>query len=172
MKRLALILVIAVVALAAPAQGAVIHWWKGDGNANDSVGTNNGSLVDNTAFVAGENGQAFSFDGSGDYVSIPDDPSHYFSGSFTMDAWAKTSGTNLQQMIVAIYECGNFCPTNQANSAAILQLYQNQAYGFVRDTTGAGPSGGGQDVQGGPAINDGVFHHLVFVRDVAATKLA
>ena len=172
MKRFALSLVIAVLTLVSPAQGAVIHWWKGDGNANDSVGTNNGSLVGDTTFVDGESGKAFSFDGNGDYVTVPDDPSHYFSGSFTVDAWEKTSGTNEQQVIAAIYECGMFCPTNQANSAAFLQLYQNQAYGFVRDTSGLGTIDGGQYVQGGPAINDGAFHHLVFIRDVQANKLA
>ncbi|HEY7631735.1 MAG TPA: LamG domain-containing protein, partial [Thermoleophilaceae bacterium] len=174
MKRLALLLATAVLALAPTAAHAstVIHWWKADGNANDSVGTNNGSLVDDTTFAAGENGQAFSFDGDGDYVSVPDDPSHYFTGSFTMEAWGKTSGTNEQQVIAAIYECGNFCPTNAANSAVFLQLFQNQAYGFVRDAAGNGPNDGGQDVQGGPEINDGVFHHLVLIRDVTAMKLA
>jgi hypothetical protein len=174
MKPLALILAVVALAAVPASAGAstVIHWWKADGNANDSVGTNNGSLVGDTGFATGESGQAFSFDGSGDYVSIPDDPSHYFTGSFSMDAWMKTSGTNLQQMIVAIYECGNFCPTDMANSSAILQLYQNQAYGFVRDAAGAGPNAGGQDVQGGPLVNDGVFHHLVFIRDVQAHKLA
>jgi hypothetical protein len=172
MKRLALPLVIALLAVVSPAQGAVIHWWKADGNANDAVGTNNGSLVGDTGFATGENGQAFSFDGSGDYVSVPDDPSHYFTGSFTMDAWAKTSSTNDQQVVAAIYECGNFCPTGGANSAVFIDLFHHQAYGFVRDASGAGPDGGGQEVQGGPAINDGVFHHLVLIRDVAAMKLA
>src|SRR5215467_6689435 len=142
MKRLALALTVGLLVLAPTAAHAatVIHWWKADGNANDSVGTNHGSLVGDTTFASGENGQAFSFDGTGDYVSVPDDPSHYFTGSFTMEAWAKTSGTNDQQMIAAIYECGNFCPTNQANSSAIIQLFQNQAYGFVRDAAGLGPN--------------------------------
>jgi hypothetical protein len=174
MTRLTLLLAVAVLALAPTAARAatVIHWWKADGNTNDSVGTNNGSLVGDTTFADGESGKAFSFDGAGDYVSVPDDPSHYFTGSFTMEAWAKTSGTNEQQMIAAIYECGNSCPSNHANSSAILQLFQNQAYGFVRDAAGLGPNAGGQDVQGGPSINDGVFHHLVLIRDVEAMKLA
>jgi hypothetical protein len=42
MKRLALALAAAsVLVLTAPAHAAVIHEWQGDGNANDSVGTNN-----------------------------------------------------------------------------------------------------------------------------------
>src|SRR5204863_2002748 len=63
-------------------------------------------------------------------------------------------------------------PTGGANSAVFIDLFHHQAYGFVRDASGGGPDGGGQEVQGGPAINDGVFHHLVLIRDVEAMKLA
>lgn len=174
MNRLALALTVAVLALAPAAAQAstVIHWWKADGNATDSVGTNNGSLAGDTGFVSGEDGQAFSFDGNGDFVSVPDDVSHYFSGSFTVDAWEKTSDGTGQHVVMAIYECGMFCPTNQANSAVFLDVVDGQAYGFVRDASGGGPGDGGQTLQAGPAIGDGVFHHLVFIRDVPAMKLA
>jgi hypothetical protein len=173
MKRLALALTAAcLLALASTAHAALIHEWQGNGNPNDSVGTNNGSLFGDTTYVAGVSGQAFSFDGSGDDVEVPDDPSHYFTGSFTIDAWEKTTDGNDQHFVMEIYECGQFCPTNMANSAVTLEVFNNQAYGFVRDTTGNGPDGGGQQLDAGPNIADGVFHHLVFIRDVAAMKLA
>ena len=173
MKRLALVLIAtATLGLAPTAHAALIHEWQGDGNANDSVGTNNGSLFGDTTFTTGLSGQAFSLDGNGDDVEVPDDPSHYFTGSFTIDAWEKTTDGSDQHFIFAIYECGMFCPTNMANSAAIIELFNNQAYGFVRDTTGDGPDGGGQQLHAGPNIADGVFHHIVFIRDVEAKKLA
>ena len=171
MKRLALLIATAALALAPSAHAALIHEWQGDGNANDSVGTNNGSLVGDTTFTTGASGQAFSFDGNGDDVQVPDDPSHYFSGSFTVDAWEKTSDATGQHVVLAIYECGMFCPTNQANSAVFLDVVDNQADGFVRDATGLGTVDGGQEIHTGPNVADGVFHHIVFIRDVTAMKL-
>jgi len=173
MKRLALAITAAfVLALTASAHAALIHEWQGDGNANDSVGTNNGSLVGDTTFTTGVSGQAFSFDGNGDDVEAPDDPSHYLSGSFTIDAWEKTTDGSDQHFIFSVYECGDFCPTNMANSDLSLEVFNDQAYGFVRDASGLGPDAGGQQLDAGPNVADGSFHHLVFIRDVAAMKLA
>src|SRR5690349_22829810 len=173
MKRLALALTAAsVLALSASAHAALIHEWQGNGNANDSVGTNNGTLVGDTTYTTGVSGQAFSLDGNGDDVEVPDDPSQYLSGSFTIDAWEKTTDGNDQHFVFSIYECGQFCPTNMANSDISVEVFNNQAYGFVRDASGLGPVAGGQELDAGPNIADGVFHHLVFIRDVAAMKLA
>ena len=76
---------------AAPASaGTLLHRWKADGNAVDAVRGNNGTLVGDTGFANGHTGRAFSFDGSDDYVSVPDAATHYPAGSFTVDAWART----------------------------------------------------------------------------------
>src|SRR4051794_30984795 len=152
MKRLALLAATTALALAPSAHAALIHEWQGDGNANDSTGTNNGSLVGDTTFTTGVSGQAFSFDGNGDYVSVPDDASHYFSGSFTVDAWVKTTHADTDQMVLAIYECAMFCPTNMANSAVILDILTGQVEGFVRDPSGLGSLDGGQEILAGPTI--------------------
>src|SRR5436305_12380957 len=115
MKRLALLIATTALALAPSAHAALIHEWQGDGNANDSVGTNNGSLVGDTTFTSGVSGQAFSFDGNGDDVQVPDDPSHYLSGSFTADAWEKSRDGSGHHVLLAICECGRVCPTHRAN---------------------------------------------------------
>ena len=173
MKRLALALTLAsALALTGSAHAALIHEWQGNGNANDSIGTNNGSLVGDTTFTTGVSGQAFSFDGNGDYVTVPDDPSHYFSGSFTVDGWAKTSQPDTDQIVVGSYECAMFCPTNMANSVFLLDILNGQAEGFVRDASGLGSIDGGQEIVAGPPIADGAFHHLVFIRDVENSRLA
>lgn len=67
-------------------------WWTADGNANDSVGGNNGTLEGGAAFAPGVTGQpgdsAFSFNGATAYVQAPDcnslDPVN-----LTVDAWVK-----------------------------------------------------------------------------------
>ena len=53
----------------APTTG-LVGWWQADGNANDVLGANNGTLVNGATFATGRNGQAFSFDGTDDYVQI------------------------------------------------------------------------------------------------------
>ena len=158
---------------AVPANAATLkHWWKADNDAVDAIVANNGALVGNTTFTTGALNQAFSFDGSGDYVSVPDAASHYPSGSFTVDLFAKTAvGTGLQ-MFFAVYECANFCPLSMANSNIDLELFNGIARGFVRDADGGGPDSGGQLISGGPSLADSAFHHYFFVRDVEATRLA
>ena len=70
------------------ANGLIGHW-AGDGTAADSTPNgNDGTLVGNTTYSQGIFGQAFSFDGSGDHVSIPDDDLWSFSGDFTVAVWA------------------------------------------------------------------------------------
>jgi uncharacterized repeat protein (TIGR01451 family) len=72
----------------------LVSWWGGDGNANDIIGTNHGTLVNDTTFAAGKVGQAFSFDGTDDYVDAGTDDVFNFSngtGDFSIDAWIKLS---------------------------------------------------------------------------------
>src|SRR5260370_10571866 len=70
-----------------PAPG-LASWWPGNGHRLDVAGTNNGSLVGNAGFAAGEVGQAFSFDGSGDAVSVGN-PTNLQLQTLTIEAWVK-----------------------------------------------------------------------------------
>ena len=42
-----------------PPPSGIVSWWQGEGNANDSWGTNNGVLQGGLGFTAGEVGLAF-----------------------------------------------------------------------------------------------------------------
>ncbi|MHA2142931.1 MAG: LamG domain-containing protein [Candidatus Thorarchaeota archaeon] len=53
-----------------PSSG-LVSWWPGDGNALDIKNGNDGILMGGTTFAPGLIGQAFSFDGGGDYVWAP-----------------------------------------------------------------------------------------------------
>lgn len=60
---------------ALPPPSGLIGWWPGDGTALDvSANAMHGAPANGATFVASEIGQAFSFDGVDDYVSIPDSP--------------------------------------------------------------------------------------------------
>jgi hypothetical protein len=157
---------------AAPVSAATLtHWWKADNDFVDAIAANNGTKVGDTTFTTGVLNQAFAFDGSGDYVSVPDDPSHYPTGSFTVDLFGRTAVTSGRQMFLAVYECANSCPGG-ANSDIDFELLDGIAGAYVRDSDAGGPDQGGQEISGGPSFADGAFHHYVLIRDVEAAKLA
>ena len=82
----------------------IIAWWTGDTAAGDSVGTNDGTLSGATN-AAGKLGNAFSFDGINDYVSIPDNGNFDFgSGAFTVEGWIKTDSATEAQYIFSHYD--------------------------------------------------------------------
>jgi Concanavalin A-like lectin/glucanases superfamily len=147
----------------------LVHWWKANGDFNDSIAANNGSPVGNTGFAAGHDGQAFSFDGDDDYVSVPDADSHHFAGSFTIDGWAKTTHATGPNQIAIYYDCAQFCPGNPSDYE--IEVRDGRAFGVVRDAAAIG-NFPGQIITGGPQIADGAFHHVSLIRDVEARKLS
>lgn len=70
----------------APLPEDAVSWWKGDNNANDSVGASNGTLQNGAAFTIGQVGQAFDFDGINDTVRIPA-PYTAFGSAITVEYW-------------------------------------------------------------------------------------
>jgi hypothetical protein len=70
-----------------PPTAGLVGWWRGDGNANDSADSHNGTLI-GTGFTTGLYGQAFDT-GSGRRVLIPDDPAFQLTGSLSIGAWVK-----------------------------------------------------------------------------------
>ena len=92
----------ALVALcvAAPAgadpPAGIIAWWPADGNAEDTVGGNDGTLQGGASFASGRIGQAFDLSGPADYVIA----SHYSFGGgddFTIALWTRLDQTPTQQ---------------------------------------------------------------------------
>jgi hypothetical protein len=60
--------------------------WNADGNSNDSVSTNNGTVMGGMTYTTGKIGQAFTFDGVNDYVALPNN-SLNFTGNFSFSLW-------------------------------------------------------------------------------------
>ena len=73
----------------------LVSWWGADGNALDSVGTNNGILQGTVSFTNGLFGQAFLFNGG--YVEVPDSPSLNFGpgSSASFSVWTYRIGPSL-----------------------------------------------------------------------------
>jgi uncharacterized delta-60 repeat protein len=65
----------------------LVSWFKAEGNANDTQGFVNGTLLNGTTFDSGKVGQAFNFDGIDDYVSI----NRSIQDDFTIEFWLNTT---------------------------------------------------------------------------------
>jgi hypothetical protein len=70
----------------APPSG-MVAWWRGNNDALDMAGTNDGTLVGGAGYGNGMVGEAFSFNGSGAYVTAPDSPSLDLASDYTLAAW-------------------------------------------------------------------------------------
>ena len=74
----------------------MIGWWQGNGNANDIIGLNHGSLENGATFGNGMVGQGFVLDGTNDYVRVPAATGLDvgLSNGFSVDAWIKPTNIN------------------------------------------------------------------------------
>jgi hypothetical protein len=72
--------------------------WRGDGNANDSIGANHGVLGGGTSFASGiapsTTGQAFEFDGVNDEVRVSVASDFRFTNGFSVTGWLLTTGSS------------------------------------------------------------------------------
>jgi hypothetical protein len=66
---------------------SVAGWWAGEGNAADSFGTNHGVFVNGPSFALGQVGEAFDFDGSSQYVDVPDYAVLNTAFGLSIEAW-------------------------------------------------------------------------------------
>ena len=75
----------------------VLSWSGPDSsNVNDLINTNNGTIYNDTSGSYGDN-NSFAFDGTDDYIEIPNNSSLQITSNLTLSCWVKAgnvSGTN------------------------------------------------------------------------------
>lgn len=108
----------------ADAGAAPISFWAGEGDANDSGGSNHGSL-NTTSFAPGVSGQAFQFSGTGPGVVVNDDPTLRLT-ELTVSFWAKK--TDLNSVDVVLQKGGDWTQ-NQTDYGVTVNSAANQ-FGF------------------------------------------
>jgi len=130
-----------------PSNAGLVGHWKFDGDARDSSGLNNhGTIGGNPTYVAGKVGtNALNLDGS-DYVAIDGVVNDITSTNLTLSAWVKTTQSSV----------GYVLSSNDSASAHPISLGVNGGNPYVYD--------GGSGVQHPPAVNDGQWHLLTYVR--------
>jgi hypothetical protein len=110
-----------------------IAWWRAQGNAADSIGGHDGTLVNGTTFASGVfGGQAFHFDTTQHQgVLIPDSPSLDPTDALTLEAWVNPS--SLPNAFPTVFR-KDFPGTGNAQYAITVSSASDQAaFGWVSD---------------------------------------
>jgi hypothetical protein len=84
-----------------PPPAGIVGWWRGENNALDSIGTNNGILDGSVGFGPGEVGSAFIFPGTNGNVLIPANSNLDLGlgGGLTLEAWISPSDVSIYDPI-------------------------------------------------------------------------
>jgi hypothetical protein len=135
----------------------LVHYWPGDGNAEDQVGTDDGTLSGNLQFETGFIGQAFAFDGVDDAVSFGTTAGNFGVSDFTVSYWIRSTNlSNLEGVLGKRETClhGSFWD-NRLNPSGTMNVELDEdasATDHNSRTTAA-------------SMNDAKFHLLTFVRE-------
>ena len=78
---------VAVVSVVSALPDGLAHWWAGDSNALDYVGTNHGTLLNGATYRTGKVGSAFAFDGTNGLVDVGSMPWLGTATGLTVMAW-------------------------------------------------------------------------------------
>lgn len=130
----------------------LVSWWQGERNALDFFGGNHGHFVNDASTAGGINGDALSFDGSGDLVIISNAPNLQLQ-SLTIEGWVKRSSPT-----VASSGSGN---------VGVIFGYGNGGYIFYMDGSGSlyfGKLGEFAVVSSVITVSDTNYHHVAVTR--------
>jgi len=137
----------------------MISWWPAEGNANDILGGNNGTLQNGATFALGEVGQAFSFDGVDDYLQIPDSSNLKGFANASFEMWVHPNA-----LAVDGYCNGGACDILLLKE--LTYLVAIRADGRIESSFGNGTDWGSvaYTVSTG-AITLGMWNHIAVVKD-------
>ena len=81
---------------------SLVASYNGESNTNDSKGTNNGTAMGGLTYTTGKIGNAFNFNGTTGYVSLPDN-SWNFTGTLSINIWAYLSSSTTNSVLYSNY---------------------------------------------------------------------
>ena len=135
--------------------GLVGSWHFDEGSGNtvyDTSGNNNDGTIHEASWVDGKFGKALNFDGSNDYVEVPDSPSLDITDEITIETWIKPATAQ---------GSGN-CKYPVCKSYSYILSYDH----FLEEWKGTLALYDGTDWRipsTGVSISHGVWHHFVGV---------
>jgi len=131
--------------LAGPLSAGLVSYYKFNGDATDSAGTNHATAVGGPAYTAGLHNQAIDLNGTGKYVNCGNDAGFNITDAVTLSIWLK----------------GTFSDTWDS----IIQKGYNWIVSRGTGDNAAFFCLGLGDVQGTANINDNKWHHVAAVYD-------
>ncbi len=139
--------------------GLVAEYLFHGGNGVDSSGNHlNGAVLGakHTRDRFGKNSQALAFDGFDDRVNLGNPAAFNFENNFTLSAWIKMDGTQVDKYTVAKYDVdlATFASSPNCYGMGVDEI--GRAYGFV------GSAAAYTDLRAGPTLNDGAWHAVSF----------
>lgn len=146
--------------ISGPTDGLVSYWPLDSvesGTAEDTVGTNDGTPNGGVSATNGQVGDAASFDGTDDYVEVPDDSSLDLTDTLSLAAWVRPA-------------------SSQDSYARIMSREQsgigNRQYNLGLDPSATQPrtivdtvSSNSVEVSGTVTITDNDWHHVAMTFD-------
>jgi hypothetical protein len=139
----------------------LVSWYRAENNAADSVGGNDGALINGVAFATGVSGQAFQFDGVDDYVRL-NNSLNLQPAQVSVESWVNSSSSpGVTRYVVDKGASGDL--------AASYALYTSLSGGltfYVYDGSTYVES-----PDAGRGIWDGNWHHVVGTYDGFSVRL-
>lgn len=130
----------------------LVSLWSGEGDANDSIGGNNGRMTGSVIFGPGKKGQGFVFDGNNGSGVTLDNPDSLHLQDFTIEMWLKRANER-----VASY-----------GTAGNANLFDSDWGGYLFGMAANGElffdKLGDLEPLHGPFITDTKFHHVAVTK--------
>jgi len=131
----------------------LVSTFKAENNANDSQGTNNGTVNGAVTYASGKVGQSFNFGDASSYVSVPDSPS-LRPDSFTIEGWFNFTGYSNE------YRSLLYKPSADPSYSS----YSLYIYGGLLNALSTDGANVGNSLSHGLYPTPGQWYHIAFTR--------
>ncbi|MDB6019247.1 MAG: hypothetical protein JWR19_3736 [Pedosphaera sp.] len=148
----------------------LVSWWQAQGNARDSVGTNDGTLTPGVTYDVGKVGQAFAFHGNYQLVVVPDAPSLNPTSGLTLEGWVRPSGFGANVVGSTAIVGKDDLSTNRQYSLAMTPVPNTTDWVFRGNLVLAGGSVS-TNVNGTTHIQSNTWYHVAMTYDASSLKL-
>lgn len=144
----------------APITNGLAARWSGDGNAKDSAGHFDGQVSGGLSYEPGLRGKAFVFDGGAAQVDFGATAGNFGARDFTIAYWMKTASPVEE----AFWGKRNICSLGNWWNIRVGLGNPHIVPGVVNLEMDDGTPEGHVSVVTSNPLNDGVWHHLAWVR--------
>ncbi len=150
--------------LAPDARAGLIAHWTGDNTTADSSGNGHtASLINGASYGVGVLGQAFSFDGADDYVTVPGNAALQPS-TLSVAMWVNAAPGGGLRLLADSSHGGTLAGSNQGGWA--LQLDTDNTLNFAYGNGSSFPN-----LSTSTVVADTSFHHVAAILDGADMRL-